>query len=221
MTMTNMKDTKLNLLCVERPRPPKLPAGVHWSRGIIIAMEDPLQVYEEDELTVTLYDGFPKARYHFLVVPKENINSIAELLPGHLPLLKRMHENAEKLVQKIQSIEPGVIFRQGYHAVPSMKRLHLHVVSQDFDSFRMKKKHHWNTFNTEYFVDSDVVMTTLEQAGKVEVVDNMYESLLELRMRCNFCNSLFDDIHSLKKHIRSHDSEQDKKLLCLAQTRHD
>ena len=33
-------------------------------------------------------------------------------------------------------------------------QLHMHVISQDFDSPSLKTKKHWNSFTTEYFVDS-------------------------------------------------------------------
>lgn len=33
-------------------------------------------------------------------------------------------------------------------------QLHLHVISQDFDSPALKTKKHWNSFTTEYFIDS-------------------------------------------------------------------
>ena len=32
--------------------------------------------------------------------------------------------------------------------------LHMHVISQDFDSPCLKTKKHWNSFTTSYFVDS-------------------------------------------------------------------
>jgi len=32
--------------------------------------------------------------------------------------------------------------------------LHLHVISQDFDSPFLKNKKHWNSFTSAYFVDS-------------------------------------------------------------------
>lgn len=45
--------------------------------------------------------------------------------------------------------------RYGYHAIPSMSQLHLHMISQDFDSPCLKTKRHWNSFNTKYFLDSE------------------------------------------------------------------
>lgn len=45
-------------------------------------------------------------------------------------------------------------FKIGYHAKPSMQRLHLHVISRDFHSPCLKTKKHWNTFNTPYLLSS-------------------------------------------------------------------
>lgn len=33
-------------------------------------------------------------------------------------------------------------------------QVHLHVISQDFDSPCLKNKKHWNSFTTEYFIES-------------------------------------------------------------------
>lgn len=38
--------------------------------------------------------------------------------------------------------------RCGYHAIPSLQPLHIHIISQDFDSPALKKKQHWNSFTT-------------------------------------------------------------------------
>ena len=180
-------------------RRPRRPPGTSWEDGLITAMSDPEQIYEQDEFTVTLKDAFPKARYHFLVVPKEPINSVKELSRSNLDLLNHIHKLAEDLIERVRKKEPDMLFRFGYHAVPSMKRLHLHIVSQDFDSPRMKTQHHWNTFNTEYFMDSSVVIKTLKKEGCIEVNDKMYEKLINLSMKCNACNcsKRFNDIFAL------------------------
>ena len=36
-----------------------------------------------------------------------------------------------------------------------MAQIHLHVISQDFDSPSLKTKKHWNSYNTKYFIDSE------------------------------------------------------------------
>ena len=187
-----------------RPRPPQSPTG--WQDGLIYALSDQNQIFEQDDLTVTLYDAFPKARYHYLVVPREDIHSVKELSRDNLELLKHIHKVAEDLIGRVRKKEPNTPFRFGYHAIPSLNRLHLHIVSQDFDSPKLWKRHHWNTFNTEYFMDSSKVIEGIEKDGKIEVDDKAYEELLTLRMHCNFkeCHERFDDIYDLKDHLQEH-----------------
>ena len=73
-----------------KPRP-RLPPGVSWKDGLIHGMSDTKQIFEEDDLTVTLFDAFPKARYHFLVVPRGDIHSVKELTRDiNLELLKHI-----------------------------------------------------------------------------------------------------------------------------------
>ena len=177
---------------------------VDWKDGLIAAMSDPKQIFQEDNLTVTLFDAFPKARYHYLVVPREDIQSVKELTRDNLELLKHIHKVAENVIESVCRTEPNTPFRFGYHAVPSLNRLHLHIISQDFDSLKLKTRHHWNTFNTEYFMDSSKVIETLQSAGYIEVEDELYKSLLTLRMKCNACPERFDNIHSLKNHLWQH-----------------
>lgn len=43
----------------------------------------------------------------------------------------------------------------GVHAGPSMNHLHVHVLSRDFVSDRMRHRKHYNSFHTPFFVDVD------------------------------------------------------------------
>lgn len=43
----------------------------------------------------------------------------------------------------------------GIHARPSMNHLHIHVISVDRYSDRMKHRKHYNSFSTPFFVDVD------------------------------------------------------------------
>lgn len=185
-------------------RRPQLPRDASWEDGLIYGMSDPEQIYEEDHLTVTLFDAFPKARYHYLVVPKQDIHSVKELTRENLELLKHIHKVAENLIERVCRKEPNTTFRFGYHAVPSLKRLHLHIISQDFDSPKLKTQHHWNTFNTEYFMDSSKVIKDIERDGKIEIDDKAYEALLKLQMKCNACSERFSDVCQLKSHLCEH-----------------
>ncbi|KAI2552344.1 aprataxin [Homo sapiens] len=174
----------------------------HWSQGLKISMQDPkMQVYK-DEQVVVIKDKYPKARYHWLVLPWTSISSLKAVAREHLELLKHMHTVGEKVIVDFAG-SSKLRFRLGYHAIPSMSHVHLHVISQDFDSPCLKNKKHWNSFNTEYFLESQAVIEMVQEAGRVTVRDGMPE-LLKLPLRCHECQQLLPSIPQLKEHLRKH-----------------
>jgi hypothetical protein len=50
-----------------------------------------------------------------------------------------------------------LVFRLGFHSLPSMRQLHLHVISQDLSGEGMKKKAHYQRFVTPFFITLDEV----------------------------------------------------------------
>ncbi|XP_062864735.1 aprataxin isoform X2 [Trichomycterus rosablanca] len=182
------------------PTPEKESAG-HWSQGLKVSMQDPkMQVYKDDRVVV-IKDKYPKARYHWLVLPRESISSLKVLRSEHVDLLKHMQTVGRSMVQQCPpSSKLGV--RLGYHAIPSMSHVHLHVISQDFDSPCLKNKKHWNSFTTRYFIDSDVI-TMLERDGRVSVKEGTSE-LLKLPLRCHVCHEEQATIPKLKEHLKIH-----------------
>ncbi|XP_027740470.1 aprataxin isoform X4 [Empidonax traillii] len=174
----------------------------HWSQGLRSSMEDPtLQVYK-DEKTVVIKDKYPKARYHWLVLPWEPISSLKSVTRDHLELLEHMHTVGQKMIDQCPARE-SLEFRLGYHAIPSMSQLHLHVISQDFDSLALKTKKHWNSFTTDYFLNSQDVTEMVRSNGKVTVRGDVSE-LLKLPLRCHCCKQKLSTIPQLKEHIRTH-----------------
>ncbi|XP_054897203.1 aprataxin isoform X2 [Poeciliopsis prolifica] len=174
----------------------------HWSHGLKTSMQDPqMQVYKDDKVVV-ITDKYPKARYHWLVLPWQSIPSLKALRGEHCDLLKHMQQVADRMIQQCPD-SSTLRFRSGYHAIPSMSHIHLHVISQDFDSPCLKNKKHWNSFTTEYFIDSDDVIQMLETSGKVTVKEGSSE-LLKLPLRCHVCHKEFPTIPSLKEHLKSH-----------------
>ena len=95
--------------------------------------------------------------------------------------------------------------RMGFHAIPSMSRLHLHVISQDFDSPCLKHKKHWNSFNTEYFVPWETIVAQLETSCKVSPADtSQTNQWLKRDLRCHKCTYKPKNLPDLKSHIKSH-----------------
>lgn len=130
----------------------KSKSGGFWSLGLSDSMKDPKNIVQEDDTVVTITDKYPKANFHFLVLPKENISSLKSVTSKHKDLLKHMEKVGEKLAKEDKY--KGRTFRFGYHAEASMFRLHLHVISDDMDSKCLKTKKHWNSFTTSFFLDS-------------------------------------------------------------------
>lgn len=191
--------------------PPKktLPSGSdksesagHWSQGLKASMQDPkMQVYK-DERVVVIKDKYPKARYHWLVLPWDSISSLKALRSEHVELLKHMQRVGDQMLQQCPDAHK-LSFRLGYHAIPSMSHVHLHVISQDFDSPCLKNKKHWNSFTTDYFVASQDVIAMLEHDGKVTVKEGSSE-LLKLPLRCHVCRKEQPTIPKLKEHLKTH-----------------
>ncbi|KAF7217899.1 aprataxin isoform X3 [Nothobranchius furzeri] len=163
-----------------------------------------IQVYKDDRVVV-ITDKYPKARYHWLVLPWQSIPSLKALREEHCDLLKHMQQVADRMVQQCPD-SGSVRFRMGYHAIPSMSHIHLHVISQDFDSPCLKNKKHWNSFTTDYFMPSHDVIRMLETDGRVTVKEGTSE-LLKLHLRCHVCHREIPTIPALKEHIKSHFSK--------------
>ncbi|KAM8939122.1 aprataxin [Pelodytes ibericus] len=174
----------------------------HWSQGLKMSMQDPaMQVFKDDKVVV-IKDKYPKARHHWLVLPWESISSLKVLKTEHLELLQHMHTVGEKMVQEHTNLTSST-FKLGYHAIPSMSHVHLHVISQDFDSPCLKNKKHWNSFTTDYFLQSEDVIEMVKQNGRVAVKDGVSE-LLKAPLQCHVCKHQPTTIPQLKEHLKKH-----------------
>ncbi|TQD94260.1 hypothetical protein C1H46_020074 [Malus baccata] len=141
-----------------------------------------------------------EAKRHVLVVAqREGLDRLSDVHKEHLPLLRTMHEVGLKWVEKFLHDDSSLVFRLGYHLDPSMRQLHLHVISQDFDSTHLKNKKHWNSFNTAFFRDSVDVVEEVSSDGKAKLKDD--DSLLSMELRCHRCRSAHPNIPRLKSHI--------------------
>ncbi|XP_038688379.1 transcription factor bHLH140 isoform X2 [Tripterygium wilfordii] len=157
-------------------------------------------VLEISDDIVVLNDLYPKAQKHLLVVARcDGLDSLADVGKDHLQLLMSMHAKGLEWAEKFLHEDPSLIFRLGYHSAPSMRQLHLHVISQDFNSNHLKNKKHWNSFTTAFFRDSVDVIEDIRTAGKATLKED--DSLLAMELRCHRCRSAHPNIPRLKSHI--------------------
>lgn len=84
----------------------------------------------EDEEIVAFRDIHPKAPVHFLIVPKEHIESINELGEKNKGLVERMVFLARKLAEEYGVSKSGyrLIFNVGRGGGQIIDHLHLHLI---------------------------------------------------------------------------------------------
>uniref|UniRef100_A0A6B2LJ78 HIT domain-containing protein n=1 Tax=Arcella intermedia TaxID=1963864 RepID=A0A6B2LJ78_9EUKA len=135
-------------------------------------------VYYQDEHTVTIYDQYPKSIVHLLVLPQKNILNLDSLGPQDVPILLEMKKTKDLIIQHLSGPqEPksklNLEYKSGFHAIPSMNHLHLHIISNDF--LLVKNAKHYQSFNSSYLVPIEDIILGLEENGRVENYAKMRE----------------------------------------------
>ena len=142
-----------------------------WSEALwkycIKPQDFPKDVVKWNESFVAINDGYPKSEIHILVLPRVKIDGIKLLAPDHVQLLKDMKSFAFQTISDMDLDDKNL--KMGFHAIPSMKQLHMHVISMDLEGKGLKKKHHYNSFVTEFFLDIDAIIDKLK-SGKLKVI---------------------------------------------------
>ena len=179
----------------------------HWSSGLLKSMKDPNLICYEDEQICIIEDKYPKAKHHFLVLPKSDISSLKKLTTAHISLIRHMIDSAYfQIINKFTANNKEVEFRCGFHAIPSMSQVHMHVISQDFVSPCLKTKRHWNSFNTKYFIEAEDVYQSLSKNGVVSTTsEEDGKSLLMMEVKCHKCQYKPKGMGTqFKQHLEEH-----------------
>ncbi|PWN41091.1 hypothetical protein IE81DRAFT_187534 [Ceraceosorus guamensis] len=205
-----------------------------------------------DEHTLTIYDGYPKAKFHFLVLPRvpfqlqssdsegSEPKDAFELLkkgpacvpPNHLSNLKSLlssphasrvlaalRKASEETVQLIKEEQPYTKLTEdqveagttwpvhvGFHAVPSMEHVHLHIISSDLISERLKNKKHYLSFHPSH--GFWLPLTRIEEMvrkgqKKLPHDERYYENLLKSTLTSFYDESEHSHIPKLKAHLET------------------
>ncbi|KAJ3315507.1 hypothetical protein HDV04_003049 [Boothiomyces sp. JEL0838] len=137
---------------------------------------------------VAINDQYPKSKKHFLVMPRKRIG-LKDLTKQDIPMILEMEKMGSSLIHDNQE------FKMGFHAVPSMNQLHLHVVSVDHVSTCLKLKKHYLSFTTDFFVPVD----TMIDFPSIDI--EKYEALLKGKLVCHHCKQEFKTMPKLKQHL--------------------
>ncbi|MBI4709233.1 MAG: histidine triad nucleotide-binding protein [Candidatus Portnoybacteria bacterium] len=96
----------------------------------IASKEIPADILYEDELVVAFKDAKPIAPVHILVIPKEHIESVADLKDNHEVLAGRMIMVARRLAEELGISENGykLLFRVRKYGGQEVPHIHLHLL---------------------------------------------------------------------------------------------
>lgn len=236
--------------------------ATHWSQALvqIASAQDPTNLLSEDrvlfydEHTITIYDKFAKAKYHFLVLPRipfkttmsvsssqaqratptlsaangklnlgatssnsvpaSHMKSISTLLasPYAANVLEAVRKTSERVLQHIRDDmkkQYGITWdiERAFHAVPSMVHLHLHVISMDLVSERLKHKKHFLSFHPAvgFALRLNEVDAMIKQGRKsLPKSESAYEKLLKGPLRSHHTGQVARAIPELKAHLESY-----------------
>lgn len=136
-----------------------------------------------DDNVVIIKDSFPKSIQHLLILPRRytHVHPIEVFKKDHgfystiekyIPVAKKLM--LDNLISENWSVNNEQQFFQfikvGIHAIPSLRNLHIHVITKDFYSARLKNKKHYNSFNTDFFVDFEK-LNPIVQRRSIDLVD--------------------------------------------------
>lgn len=179
------------------------------------------------DTSITIFDSYPKSIFHFLILPRP-VPGVVGLddLEDLRTLFKAGKETAHTVLQSLakdarevkEEIEQEMLrfhkFKwdvwMGFHPVPSMKHLHLHVMSGDLCSDKMKNKKHYNSFHPKlgFFLHLEDVLSWFEAepsfyARKAQVSPSTYEPLLKHTLECFWCEEEYKTMPALKAHLQA------------------
>ncbi|ORX86767.1 HIT-like protein [Anaeromyces robustus] len=179
-----------------------------WSDGLLLYVRHPEQykssIYKSFDKFIVIYDKYPKAKYHLLIIPKENIKNIYHLNKSHIPLIKEMINLSKEIVNELNSKNEKYEFQIGFHAIPSMNQIHMHVISTDFISPYLKTKKHWNSFTSEFFLKPSFIIKQLEENDRVNIDKSHFEIVLKKALICHKCKQELKNMPTLKAHLNTH-----------------
>lgn len=126
----------------------------------------------------------------------------------------QLQKDSEKV---IEDIEDEMVRLHGYkwkihigfHAVPSMDHLHMHIISSDLCSPSLKNKKHYNSFHPDlgFFIHLNDVLSWLDGDDAYyetmsKLPESQYEPILKSDLACWRCQATQKNIPTLKQHLQ-------------------
>ncbi len=151
----------------------------------------------------------------FLEKVKIEVQKVRTLAVGELRRKYGKYSVGDRVRQEALDAEPPVeilpVGREwerdimcGIHAQPSMNHLHIHVISVDRYSDRLKHRKHYNSFSTPFFIDINDFPLAKEDPRR----DPDRQGYLRRSLICWRCGRDFgNQFTALKKHLEAEFNE--------------
>ncbi len=94
----------------------------------IAKKEIPAEVIFEDEDVMVFEDKKPSAPMHYLVIPKEHIQSVARLKNNHKEIISKLIFTAKELAEKAGLKGYKLLFNVGRDGGQVIDHLHMHLL---------------------------------------------------------------------------------------------
>ncbi|EPY25846.1 aprataxin [Angomonas deanei] len=164
----------------------------------------------KDKHCILVNDAFPKSFVHCLIMPQDtSLLSLNDLNASHLELVLHMKQVADDYVAFLKKSLPTVYknrrFISGFHSLPSLPMLHMHLLTLDLDSPCLKNKKHYNSFATFFFLSSERVIEDLTTHHRITLNQDVKQlhQLEEQSMCCLWCGEPLANVPAMKQHIRA------------------
>ncbi|TIC03022.1 ribosomal protein L13A [Wallemia mellicola] len=160
------------------------------------------------------------SKYHFLILPRKSSdlpsypNSLDDLLNFDDDIINKVLDTLDRTLTQVEESIHDMQLRdygktwdinKGFHAVPSLNCIHLHVMSNDLISDRLKNKKHYNSFHPGkgFFIHFDDVCKAVENGTKEQLRSSLKakEVLLKDPLQSHYNGKIYTNIPKLKTHL--------------------
>jgi len=139
-------------------------------------------IYYADQHVTFMYDRYPKSSFHLLAMPTSGSPpDLSSLVARDVPWLRLVEAMSRHFFDAWASrlsdsrVARGSPLRQlwvGFHALPSLRPLHAHILSADMSSPHMKSKAHYLSYTTPFFRPLPLMLGRLERGATPSPTDD-------------------------------------------------
>lgn len=178
------------------------------------------QVVYYDDIVSIIWDKFAKSTFHLLILPRdsqitkqhptiaitEHIKNVMQTyVEWTIDYIWKHFDERYSIIKPVDGCNINekdhfirTFIEVGVHSVPSMSNLHIHVITKDFHSDKLKNKKHYNSFNTQFFILWDQLpLSQIPDKREME-----QEVIKNSDLLCSYCYKNFTNKFSqLKNHL--------------------